>query len=162
LGGSIRHDTYKWLIGALIGNSKEVYGSVGKRTMEVSQVGHHFFKGTYLAYLSQAKIGTKVFLMSPWDEKVRKAARNWRKDMLIHPTRLADGIRIQSIGIIQAPDILPDGRADMCDSCPDITYFDGKLVNSCRLDEYRLFGGFLTVMDKDKTREKGEVPEKLN
>jgi len=80
--------------------------------------------------------------------------------MLTHPAHLLDNVSIQSIGIIQAPDILPDGRADMCDSCPDITYFDGKLVNSCRLDEYRLFGGFLTVLDKEKTQEKVDVPEK--
>jgi hypothetical protein len=46
--------------------------------------------------------------------------------------------------------VQPNGQADMCDSCPDMTYFDGKLINSCRMDEYRLFGGFLTVMDKDQ------------
>ncbi len=24
--------------------------------------------------------------------------------------------------------------------CPDMTYYNGKLINSCRMDEYRLFG----------------------
>jgi MoaA/NifB/PqqE/SkfB family radical SAM enzyme len=148
LGGSIRHDSYKWLAGALIGSRQQVYGSVGKTTMEVAQAGHHLLKGTYLAYLSQAEVGRKVFLMAPWDKTVRQAARRWWGDVVRHPARLFDGIYIQSIGIIQAPDLLPDGRADMCDSCPDITYFDGKLVNSCRLDEYRLFGGFLSVVEK--------------
>ena len=52
--------------------------------------------------------------------------------------------------IIQAPDMLPDGRADMCDSCPDMTVYDGKLINSCRMDEYRLFGGFLSVVEKSR------------
>jgi hypothetical protein len=28
----------------------------------------------------------------------------------------------------------------MCDSCPDMTYYEGRLVHSCRLDEYRLYG----------------------
>jgi hypothetical protein len=42
----------------------------------------------------------------------------------------------------------PDGRADMCDSCPDMTVYDGKLINSCRMDEYRLFGGFLSVTER--------------
>jgi hypothetical protein len=63
-----------------------------------------------------------------------------------------DGIYVQSIGIIQAPDVQPNGQADMCDSCPDMTVYDGKLINSCRMDEYRLFGGFLTVLDKDKVQ----------
>ncbi len=147
LGGSIRHDSFKWLAGALIGSQRRVYGSVGKETMEVAQAGHHVLKGTYLAYLSQAKIGRKVFLLAPWDRTVRDAARNWWADVVRHPSHLFDGVYVQSVGIIQAPDLLPDGRADMCDSCPDITYYDGKLVNSCRLDEYRLFGGFLSVVE---------------
>ncbi|MGC8780730.1 MAG: radical SAM protein, partial [Anaerolineae bacterium] len=148
LGGSIRHDSFKWLAGALIGSRHAVYGSVGKVGMEVAQAGHHLLTGRYLAYLSQAKIGRKVFLLAPWDRTVRQAARRWLADVVRHPARLFDGIYVQSIGIIQAPDLLPDGRADMCDSCPDITYYDGQLVNSCRLDEYRLFGGFLTVVAK--------------
>jgi hypothetical protein len=27
-----------------------------------------------------------------------------------------------------------------------MTVYDGKLINSCRMDEYRLFGGFLSVV----------------
>lgn len=148
LGGSIRHDSFKWLVGALIGSRRQVYGAVGSQAMEVAQAGHHLLKGTYLAYLSQAKIGRKVFLLAPWDKTVRKAAKRWVSDIVRHPTHLFDGIYAQSIGIIQAPDLQTDGRADMCDSCPDITYFDGQLVNSCRLDEYRIFGGFLSVVER--------------
>jgi hypothetical protein len=151
LGGSIRHDSYKWLIGALIGSQRQVYGAVGHRAMEIAQAGHHLLKGTYLAYLSQAKIGRKLFLLAPWDKVVRQAAKQWWADVVRHPARLFDGIYTQSVGIIQAPDLLSDGRADMCDSCPDITYFDGQLVNSCRLDEYRIFGGFLSVVEKQAT-----------
>jgi hypothetical protein len=150
LGGSILHTSFKWLAGAQIGSRKQVYGSVGKETMEVAQVGHHLLNGTYLAYLSQARVGMKVFLMAPWDKTVRQAAGNWLRDIVRHPGRLFDHIYIQSIGIIQAPDLLPDGRADMCDSCPDITVYDGKLINSCRMDEYRLFGGFLSVIQQSK------------
>jgi len=146
LGGSIRHDSYKWLAGACIGSKRRVYGSVGKKTMELAQAGHHVLKGTYLAYLSTASVGRKVFLLCPWDDTLRGAARNWLKDVVQHPVRWFDGLYIQSIAIIQAPDLLPDGRADMCDSCPDMTVYDGRLINSCRMDEYRLFGGFLSVV----------------
>ena len=116
--------------------------------MELAQAGHHLFQGTYLAYPSSAKIGAKMFLMAPWDKTVRQAARNWLRDVIRHPLRLFDGIYLQSIGIIQAPDVLPDGRTDMCDSCPDMTFYDGKLINSCRMDECRLFGEFLSVVKK--------------
>jgi MoaA/NifB/PqqE/SkfB family radical SAM enzyme len=150
LGGSIRHDSYKWLTGAMIGGSHKMYGSVGKKTMELAQTGHHIQKGRYLAYLTSGQIGRKIFLLSPIDMEIRKANNKRWNDILHHPAHFFDSTYLQTIGIIQAPDILPDGRADMCDSCPDITYYDGKFVNSCRMDEYRLFGGFVSVVEKEK------------
>lgn len=150
LGGSIRHDSYKWLIGAMVGSKHKMFGSVGKKTMELAQTGHHLWTGRYLAYLSTAKIGAKVFWLSPWDPTLRQAYKSRVSDVLRHPAHLFDSVYTQSIGIIQAPDVQPDGRADMCDSCPDITYLDGKLVNSCRMDEFRLFGGFVSVLEKKK------------
>jgi len=42
----------------------------------------------------------------------------------------------------------------MCDSCPDMTVYDGKLINSCRMDEYRLFGGFLSVVKQPDESER--------
>ena len=150
LGGSIRHDSFKWLIGAMIGGKHKVYGSVGKQTMEAAQVGHHIWKKRYLAYLSQAQIGGKIFLLSAWDKSVRTAWKKRCMDVFRHPSRIFDKMYLQSIGIIQAPDIQPNGQADMCDSCPDITIYDGKFINSCRMDEYRLFGGFVSIVEKEK------------
>ena len=155
LGGSVRHDSFKWLLGTQVGSKRQIYGSMGKRTMEIAQAGHHFFTGRYLAYLSQASIGRKIFLLSPWDRSVRNAWKKRLSQIPRHPQSLFDRIYIQSIGVIQAPDIMADGRADMCDSCPDITVYDGKFINSCRMDEYRLFGGFVSILDKDTV----EVPE---
>ena len=152
LGGTVKHDTFKWLIGAQVGGRHQIYGSVGKRTMEVAQAGHHLWTGTYLAYLSSPTVGRKVFLLAPWDRTLRQALKNRLIYLLRHPQGLFEKIYVQSIAIIQAPDILPDGRADMCDSCPDITIYDGGFVNSCRMDECRLFGGFVTVLDKEKVR----------
>jgi pyruvate-formate lyase-activating enzyme len=147
LGGSISHSSYKWLIGAVIGSNKQAYGSIGKRSMELVQAGHHWFKGTYLAYLSQSKLAPLTFLLAPWDKGVRQALGRRIGDVVRHPGQLFNPVHLLSIGIIQAPDILEDGRTDMCDSCPDITIFDGKLVNSCRMDEYRLFGGFINIVE---------------
>lgn len=157
LGGSIRHDSYKWLIGAMVGGPHQMYGSVGKKTMEFAQIGHHLRHGRYMAYMTSGRIGSKIFWLSPWDKTIDQARGNFWRSLLRHPGRLFDGVFIQSIGIIQAPDIQPDGRADMCDSCPDITIYDGKFVNSCRMDEYRLFGGFVSVLEKEK-KETEPVP----
>jgi MoaA/NifB/PqqE/SkfB family radical SAM enzyme len=157
LGGSICHDSYKWLIGAMVGSKHQMYGSVGKKTMELAQTGHHLWTGRYLAYLATARIGAKIFLLSPWDKVLRQGWKKRWDDVLHHPVHLFDSIYTQSIGIIQAPDLLPDGRADMCDSCPDITIFDGKFVNSCRMDEYRLFGGFVSVLEKESPEEETDL-----
>jgi hypothetical protein len=141
----------------MVGGKHQMYGSIGRKTMELTQTAHHLWTGRYLAYLSTAKIGSRVFWLMPWDKALRKAWVKRTKEILSHPGRLFSPIYTQSIGIIQAPDILPDGRADMCDSCPDITIFEGKFVNSCRMDEYRLFGGFVSVLEKDKVEEKVEA-----
>ena len=150
LGGSIRLDSYKWLIGALVGSPGVYYGPVGKRGMELAQVGHHLFTGRYLAYLAQARIGGKIFLLAPWDAGLRQGWGRRLRDV----GRWLKPVYVQSIGIIQAPDTQPDGRVDMCDSCPDITIYNGQFVNSCRMDEYRLFGGFLSVVEKDEPQER--------
>jgi MoaA/NifB/PqqE/SkfB family radical SAM enzyme len=148
LGGTVWHDSYKWLAGATIGSKHRMYGSIGRKTMELAQTGHHLFCGTYMAYLAQIRLAPLMFLMSPWDREVRKAAKNWLSDLVRNPRQLFDGVRVQTIGIIQAPDIQPNGQADMCDSCPDMTVWNGTLVNSCRMDEYRLFGDMLSVTQK--------------
>jgi MoaA/NifB/PqqE/SkfB family radical SAM enzyme len=151
LGGTWKVDSIKWLAGAMIGTRRRMFGSVGAKTMELAQAGHHLFTGRYLAYLSQSKVGRKVFWLSAFDKTVRAAYRRYLGEVLRHPLHLFDPVYVQSIGVIQAPDIMPDGTADMCDSCPDMTYWNGELINSCRMDEYRLFGGFVTVVNRAET-----------
>jgi MoaA/NifB/PqqE/SkfB family radical SAM enzyme len=150
LGGTVRHDSFKWLASVTIGSRHRMYGSIGKKTMELAQFLHHLFRGTYLAYMAQSRVSPFVFLLAPWDRAIGLAARSWLRDLLQHPGRIFTGLRLQTIGIIQAPDALPNGQGDMCDSCPDMTVWNGTLVNSCRMDEYRLFGGMLTVFDQNK------------
>lgn len=148
LGGTVRHDSFKWLAGAVLGTKHDVYGSIGKETMELVQIGHHLFWGTYLAYLPQVKIGPLVFLLAPWDATLRQTVKRWVSDVIRDPRRLFSPIRFQTISIIQAPDLQPNGQVDMCDSCPDMTIWDGNLINSCRMDEYRLYGGPISVSKK--------------
>lgn len=87
-----RHDSFKWLAGAAIGSKHRIYGSIGKKAMELAQAGHHLFFGTYLAYLAQIKAMPLLFLMAPWDREVRRAAKSWLGDVVRHPGRLFDGL----------------------------------------------------------------------
>lgn len=143
LGGTVRHDSFKWLLSVTIGTRHGIIGSAGRKTMELMQNLHHFFTGTYLVYSGKTRVGRKVFLLGIFDRAIRKAGWTWLKSVLCRPWRLFGSIYIQGIGIVQAPDILPDGTVDMCENCPDMTVYNGTLVNSCRLDEHRLFGNYI-------------------
>ena len=151
LGGTQDHSSFKWLIGLVIGTEEEILGSMGEKGMEFVQTMHHLFCKSYAVYLKDSSLGKRLFLLSLVDPEVRKAFGRFMRS----PLKLFSGrVYGLGIGIIQAPDLLPDGRVDMCDSCPDMCYFEGNLVNSCRLDEYRKFGGLMTpVLNNNKTRQ---------
>lgn len=148
LGGTQDHESFKWLAGVMVATKDgRILGSLGKKTVELAQAGHHFFKGTYMVYSSDTQLGKKLFLLSPFDPEVRTMLKKFMRkpwQLLYAPVY---GI---AIGIVQAPDLLSDGRVDMCDSCPDMTYYNGRLVNSCRLDEYRLFGQLVTPVPQKR------------
>ncbi len=59
---------------------------------------------------------------------------------------------------IQPVDFMANGDQSMCDGCPDITVYDGKLVWSCRMEELKDFGTFLNtipVAAEEKVAEAG-------
>jgi hypothetical protein len=144
LGGTQRHDSIKWLMGVQIGlKGGHMAGSIGPRLMEAAQVWHHWFKGTYLTYMRSNRIGKVAFLAGLFDEKMRMARREYLRMAARTPGLFFAPAYLQSIGIVQAPDLMSDGRTDMCDSCPDMCVYDGTLINSCRMDEWRLYGGYL-------------------
>lgn len=43
-------------------------------------------------------------------------------------------LRYQLIAIVDTPDILEDGRIDLCDSCPDAMLYKGEMVPKCCLE----------------------------
>ncbi len=141
LGGTQLHDSFKWLAGYIICSDDQILGSIGPRTMELVQVLHHWIRGTYVVYMRSKSPGRKVLLAALFDPQVRRALRAaLRRPISV----LFKGVYGMAIGIIQAPDVIGDGRVDMCDSCPDMTFYEGKLVHSCRLDEHRKFGQYVT------------------
>lgn len=144
LNGTQRHDSIKWLLGVQLGlQGGHMLGAIGPRLMEAAQVWRHWFKGTYVAHRPSHRVGRHAFLAGLFDEKVAQAWRNYLRMVVRRPLLLFSPMYTQTIGIIQAPDLLPDGRTDMCDSCPDMCVHEGTLVHSCRWDEWRLYGGYL-------------------
>jgi hypothetical protein len=146
LGGTEKPDSFKWLMAGRIGTRERISGYVGPRMMEAVQTLHHLFTGRYLAYSKPSVLAAGRSTMAAAaliDGGARKALGRW--------LRSRDWLKrqyFQSIMFIQPIDVLPDGRQNMCDGCPDITVDDGELVWSCRLEERFRFGGFLRTAPK--------------
>ncbi|MGD1006331.1 MAG: radical SAM protein [Ignavibacteriaceae bacterium] len=138
LNGSEKPDSFKWLLSGRLGVKGKIYGHMGAKAMEIIQAGHHMLFDRYLAY-SEPRLtrkGRSMLLLGAFDKKLRKTAKNFLKN----PFNIFRKLHYQSIMIIQPVDFLEDGRQNMCDGCPDITVWNGKLVWSCRLEELLKYG----------------------
>ena len=124
LNGSEKPDSFKWLLTGRLGTKGKIYGYMGKKSMEIIQTMHHVLFDKYLAY------------SAPFDKGLRKTFANFFKN----PLNIFKRLHYQSVMIIQPVDFLEDGRQNMCDGCPDITVWNGKLVWSCRMEEQLKYG----------------------
>ncbi len=156
MGGTQAHDKITWLVSAQLGTRTRMYGSVGPKVMELFQVIHHLQHGTYVIYSPSHRIPKIAFLLGLLDKGVRQATGEFFREVLRRPGELFRPLYVQSIGIIQGPDLLEDGRVDMCESCPDMTVWDGKLVHSCRMDEWRLYGSYVVAQRRAKEATNGQ------
>ncbi len=138
LNGSEKPDSFKWLLTGRLGRKNKIYGYVGSKGMEIMQTFYHLFNNKYLAYArpKDAHKGRSMLLLSPFDKKLRKTFFNYFKN----PFNVFRKLYYQSVMIIQPVDFLEDGSQNMCDGCPDITVWNGKLVWSCRMEEQLKFG----------------------
>ncbi|MGD8283625.1 MAG: radical SAM protein [Desulfobacterales bacterium] len=151
LNGTANPSSLKWLLANRIVHNNKTMGYVSPRFMELVQTFNHLFTGTYLAYaqpksVSRGKIA--AFLVGLIDKPMRRIFFNLIKNSIRNPTNFFRPAFIQSLMIIQPVNLEADGRQDMCDSCPDITVYNGKLVWSCRLEELNDYGAFLQTVPK--------------
>ncbi len=159
MGGSNAIEKITWLVSAQLGTTTKMYGSIGAKVMELFQTFHHLRHGTYVIYSPSNKIPKIAFLLGALDKGVRATWKEFWHEVTHNPAELFRPMYVQSIGIIQGPDLLEDGRVDMCESCPDMTVWDGKLVNSCRMDEWRLYGNYMMAQPRREGVGNGEVYE---
>jgi MoaA/NifB/PqqE/SkfB family radical SAM enzyme len=140
LNGSEKPDTFKWLLTGRLGN-------MGRKSMEAVQMFNHLLYDRYLAYAKpkDTRRGKLMLLMSAFDKKLRKAFFKFYKN----PLNIFRRLHYQSVMIIQPVDFLEDGRHNMCDGCPDITVWNGKLVWSCRMEEQLKYGRNVSAFPKN-------------
>ena len=151
LNGTANPSSLKWLLANRIVLDGKRMGYVSPRFMEIIQTVNHLFTGTYLAYTepkSVSKGKLAAFFFGLIDKQMRKIFFNILKAYIFNPRSFLKPAFIQSFMIIQPVNFEDDGRQDMCDSCPDITVHDGKLVWSCRMEELNKFGAFVQTVPK--------------
>lgn len=152
IGGTEELDALKWLFTFRIGTKNKIYGYLGPKFAEVAQVCHHLVRRKYSGYIGP-KLHTKakwMFLASFIDKNTARAFKRYLKACLKNPLKLFSTIHLQTIMIVQPPDMLADGRQSMCDGCSDMTVWNGRLVWSCRLEELKRYGCFLTLAPTEK------------
>ena len=142
LGGTVNPLSPKWVVGNVLSSRRRTYGFAGPRTMEAVQAFSHATRGRYLAYTQPRlnRMGKSTLLLGLVDPELRRTARTWLSGLLRDPGEAFRALHVQSLSVVQPVDILPNGEMDTCDGCPNRTFWNGRMVAACRLDEYRRYG----------------------
>ncbi len=150
LGGTEIANAPKWAIGSYLQVGDKFIGAMGPKSMEIIQNTYHLFNGTYFAFMKKRTYGLIKFILpflAIFDKEVRKT---FLKYYLLMPWNFFRKIHYQSIIVMQPWDYLENGEFDMCDGCPNKTYFEGRLVSECRMDEYLQHGKLCSYSPKQK------------
>lgn len=147
LGGTEIPDAPKWLFGNVIGTRKKIHGILGPKTMEVLQNGYHLVRGRFLSFLKPRLygMGKLLFAFGVIDRQIRHAFFSFLVSLIGNPLRIFEKVSVQSLLILQPQDVLPSGKQDLCDGCPNKTYHNGTLVSMCRKEEFIRFGDTITL-----------------
>ena len=161
LGGTEIPDAPKWLFANIIGSDRKVFGYLGPKSMEILQNGYHLLKGRYLSFLSPSYYGKAkaLLLLAIVDKQMRRTLRAYLAAAAKAPSTFFRKTSIQSLLILQPQDVLPSGKQDLCDGCPNKTIHEGRLVSMCRTEEYINFGDRVSLRRKPEETGKA-VPKK--
>ena len=156
LGGTARPDSLKLAMCGRLGTTRESFGNLGPRSMELVQSLHHWFRGRYLAFARPGltRMGRSALLLFGLiDPAVRKALGAYGRSILRDPGVLLRRVHLQTIVVEQPFDLLPDGGQDHCDGCPNMTLWRDRLVAACQLEEYLRFGAPVVAVPRTAGRE---------
>jgi pyruvate-formate lyase-activating enzyme len=151
LNGTIDANSVKWLIGSRIASRTQGFGYVTPRFMELVQTGNHLLRRKWLSYSSPKTLGAgraAMLASSLFDAGMWKVAKNYLKSVLRKPVDAFRKAYVQTLTIIQPVDAMEQGGFNMCDGCPDMTVYKGKLYWSCRLEEVKQYGCFVNAVPR--------------
>jgi hypothetical protein len=154
LGGTLRPDSLKWVMGCHVTSGVRSYGCFGARSMEILQNAHHVLRGRYLAFSAPRanRAGRAALWLGLLDQSMRRVAGQYLRTVLRHPLELRRRLHIQTISAVQPVDVLPTGECDTCDGCPNKTFWQDRLVPACHAEEYRKFGAPVRLVPRPGCR----------
>jgi hypothetical protein len=150
IGGTSLATSVKWAIGVRLGTRARSFGNIGPKSFELIQTAHHLIRGRYLS-MPKPRFSRKakaLFLFGAFDPEVRRAFRRFLASAVRNPARLFSPVYAQNIIVLQPMDILPSGELDLCDGCPNKTYWEGRLISSCILESYLRYAAPLVALPK--------------
>jgi hypothetical protein len=142
LGSKLEDTGIKWLHSPWIVMNKKIIGYSGPKFIEAFQMLHHLFKGRYAYKFGKDRSYLnfiQILLLSIFFKAFRSIALNFLKKILSNPMNLFRRATVQMLCYIIPPGFV-NGIRDECDGCPDAILFEGRLVPSCGLEEYKLYG----------------------
>jgi uncharacterized radical SAM superfamily Fe-S cluster-containing enzyme len=145
LNGTVDKNSLKWLYSTIIFNEKEVIGYLDHKFIKYMTLKYFIKERKYpcLKRISKFNLFTSFFKSN----LIKKIFLNHIKSIISNPSELSTTLFTQTLLIIQPPDILADGRIDMCNGCPDAILYKDEMVPSCRLEEYLKYGHLLKIKD---------------
>jgi hypothetical protein len=152
IGGTAAPETNKYLVSVNVGTPKRIYGALGPKTVEINQVLRHLIKSKYATGVRRQKAGRKIFLLSFFDPAVRESLGRFLKACLRNPAAFFEKIYTQPLALEQPVELI-EGETNLCDGCINMMIYRGRLIPSCRLDEYRVFGSAMVTQKTKAGRE---------
>lgn len=120
-------ETIAWLLNVAVLRNGQVVGEIDKDEYETIQEMHRIATGKYMF------TPDKSAFVSP-SENAHSSRRRSSSDTA---GGHREALNYQIVSIVDSPQLLDDGRLDMCDSCPDATLYKGELVPKCILDKIK-------------------------
>jgi hypothetical protein len=149
--GTTNDLSHKFLIIPTIGTVRQIHGEIGGCAIRLFFELNRFLRGKYGISANRLRLGKKVFLLSLIDKEIRRAFGSFLLSSLKEPGNLFLPVYFQTINI-QQPLEVSNGKINLCKNCINPMLHNGELINSCRLDEYRIYGGAITPVPDDPTQ----------
>jgi hypothetical protein len=161
LSGTGDPASLKWLFVCRLVHAGETLGYLSPKLMQIAQLTTNLLFDKWLSFLPKLLLTLPKSLFVPLalaDGEARKAVQRLPARLLKKPLAAVQPVKAQTIVLVQPMDVLADGTIDMCESCPDMTVYEGRLERSCRLEELKRYGTFFTAAPKGEAARARQRP----